>query len=194
MKILNLLFLLLSVVMTSLMATPSYSHVIPEDELRKQVYLTTNEALKKVFKGIRKIKKEKRKISRAQQKQIENSLHRKIKDQRIEFYSANTDGQKFYATIEKATANSHPVTEVKFVIMIDSQGLVKEIHIMEYRGPQRAEIISRNFLNQYLEKTTESDFTLITSNQGPTTCVQALSRAVHKILVVYKVTNKDSSS
>ena len=51
MKILNLLFLLLSVVMTSLMATPSYSHVIPEDELRKQVYLTTNEALKKVFEG-----------------------------------------------------------------------------------------------------------------------------------------------
>ena len=193
MKKINLLFIL-SLVLTILYLTPSYSHVVPQDELSNQVYLSTNEALKKVFEGVRKIKREKHKISRTQQKQIVNFLQRKIKDQRIVFYTAKKDGQNFYATIGKATANSHPVTEAKFVILIDSQGQVKGIHIMEYRGPQRAEIISRPFLDQYLGKSAESDFSSITSNQGPTPSIQALSQAVHKILVLYKVTYKDSNS
>lgn len=194
MKKLNLIFLLLSVVATSLVSTPVYSHVIPEDELRNQVYLTTNEALKKVFKGVRKIKREKRKFSPAQQKRIEEITHQKQKGQRIEFYTAHTNGQKIYATIGKATANSHPITEAKFVLLIDSQGQIKSLHIMEYRGPQRAEIISSSFLGQYLKKTADSDFRAVSSNKGPTPSVQALSQAVHKILASYKVIYLDSNN
>jgi hypothetical protein len=187
MEKIKLLFLLLFVVVTCLVSTPSYSHVVPEDQLRNQVYLTTQEALKKVFSGIRKIKKEKRKISPTQQKRIEEISHQKFKDQRIGFYTAHTDDQKIYATIGKATANSHPVTEVKFVVLIGSQGQVKNLHIMEYRGPQRAEILSHAFLDQYLGKSAESDFSAVTSNQGPTPSVTALSQAVYKILTAYKV-------
>lgn len=194
MKKLNLLFLLLSVVAASLTSTPIYSHVIPEDELRNQVYLSTNEALKKVFEGVRKIKREKRKFSPTQQKRIEDILQQKFKNQRIEFYTARTDDQKIYATIGKASANSHPMTKVKFVLLISSQGLAKKIHIMEYRGPQRAEIIARPFLDQYLDKSAGSDFSAVTSNQGPTLSVQALNQAVHKILVSYKVLYLDSSN
>jgi hypothetical protein len=194
MKKSNLPSVLLSFVLIILFLTPSYSHVVPKDQLRNQVYLSSDEALKKVFEGIRKIKKEKRKISRTQQKQIENILQRKFKDQRIEFYTAKKDSQKFYATIGKAAANSHPVTEAKFVLLIDSQGQVKDIHIMEYRGPQRAEIISRRFLNQYMNQSTESDLSMVTSNQGPTPSVMALNQAVQKILVLYKVLYLDSNS
>lgn len=194
MKNLYLVFLSLSIALTSLTATPSYSHVIPEDELRNQVYLTTNEALKKVFKSIRKINKEKRKISSALQKRIEEVSQKKFKDSRIEFYTAQADDQKVYATIGKASANSHPATEAKFVLLIGSQGKVKNLHIMEYRGPQRAEIISRAFLDQYLNKSAESDFSAVTSNQGPTASTQALNQAVHKILILHKVLYLDSSN
>ena len=83
MKKLNLTFALLSFVLTIFHLTPSYSHVVPEDELRNQVYLSSNEALKMVFEGVRKIKKEKRKISRTQQKQTEDILQKKFKRQRI---------------------------------------------------------------------------------------------------------------
>jgi len=186
--------ILLSLVLIVLLSTPSYSHVVPEDQLRNQVYLTTNEALKKVFAEIRKIKREKQKISPAQRKRIEEISGQKFKDQRVEFYTARTDDQNIYATIGKATANSHPVTEVKFALLIDSQGQVKALLIMEYRGPQRAEIISRPFLDQYLNLSAESDFSAITSNQGPTPSVQAMSQAIHKILVLYKVLYLDSSN
>jgi hypothetical protein len=192
MKNLYLTFLTLSIALTSLTATPAYSHVIPEDELRNQVYLTTNEALKKVFKGIRKIKKEKRKISSALQNRIEEVSQQKLIDSRIEFYTALADDQKIYATIRKASANSHPATEAKFILLIDSQGKVKNLHIMEYRGPQRAEILSRTFLDQYLNKSAESDFSAVTSNQGPTTSTQALNQAVHKILILHKILYLDS--
>jgi hypothetical protein len=102
MKKLNLIFILLSVVAISLLSVPAYSHVIPEDELRNQIYLSTNEALK------------------------------------------------------------------------------------------RAEIISRAILDQYLNKSAESDFSAVTSNQGPTTSTQALNQAVHKILILHKILYLDS--
>jgi hypothetical protein len=194
MKKLSPFLLILFFILGSTTAAPVFSHVIPEDQLRNQVYLSTNEALKKVFEGIRKIKREKRKISSTQQKQIENTLQRKFKDQRIEFYTARTDNRKIYATIGKASANSHPVTKVKFVLLISPQGQAKKIHIMEYQGPQRAEIISRPFLDQYLDKAAKSDFSTVTSNQGPTLSVQALNQAVHKILVSYRVLYLDSSN
>ena len=194
MKKFKLPFLLLSAVVTSLISTPVYSHVIPEDELRNQVYLTTNEALKKVFEGVRKIKREKRKISPAQKKRIEEISQQKFEGQRIEFYTAKKGSHKSYATIGKATANSHPVTKTKFILLIDSQGQIKNLHIMEYQGPQRTEIISRPFLDQYLDKSSESDFNTLTSNQGSTSSVQVLSQAVHKILAYYKVLYLDSSN
>jgi hypothetical protein len=194
MKKLYLLFLLLSIIVTNLISTPVYSHVIPEDELRNQVYLTTNEALKKVFEGVRKIKREKRKLSPTQQKRIEKISHQKIKNQRIEFYTARTVDQKVYATIGKASANSHPVTKAKFILLINSQGQVKDLHVMEYRGPQRTEIISRVFLGQFLNKSAESDFSTMSSNQGSTPSVQALIQAVYKILASYKVLYLDSSN
>ena len=180
--------------MISLLSIPAYSHVIPEDELRNQVYLSTNEALKKVFEGVRKIKREKHTVSSAQKNQIEKITQQKLKSQRIEFYTARANDQKIYATIGKASANSHPVTEVKFVLLIDSQGLLKDIHIMEYRGPQRAEIISRTFLDQYLSKSAESDFSTVASNQGSTPSTQALNQAIHKILILYKVLYMDSTN
>ena len=194
MKKLNLICLLSICIAGGSAATPAYSHVIPEDELRNQVYLTTNEALKKVFEGVRKIKREKHKVSSVQKNQIEKKTQQQLKSQRIEFYTARAKNQKIYATIGKASANSHPVTEAKFVLLISSQGQVKDLHIMEYRGPQRAEIISRDFLDQYLDKSAESDFSAVTSNQGPTPSVQALNQAVHKILISYRVLYLDSSN
>ncbi len=165
MKKLYPFLLLLFFVLGSSIANPVFSHVVPQDQLRNKVYLTTHEALKKVFAGTRKIKKEKRKFSPAQQKQIEGTLQRKFKDQRIEFYTAHTGDQKVYATIGKAYANSHPVTKAKFIVLIGSQGQVKDLHIMEYQGPQRTEILSRPFLDQYQDKSAESEFSVITSNQ-----------------------------
>jgi hypothetical protein len=194
MKKLNLICLLSICIAGGSAATPAYSHVIPEDELRNQVYLTTNEALKKVFEGVRKIKREKHKVSSVQKNQIEKTTQQQLKSQRIEFYTARAKNQKIYATIGKASANSHPVTEAKFVVLIDSQGLLKDIHIMEYRGPQRAEIISRAFLDQYLSKSAESDFSTVTSNQGLTLSTQALNQAVLKILILYKVLYIDSTN
>jgi len=194
MKKIKLLSLFLSFVVTSLNSTHALSHVVPEDQLRNQVYLTTRQALQKVFAGVNTIKKEKRKLTATQQARLEKLLQRKIEDLRFTFFTANKDGQKLYATVGKTFANSHPVTKSTFIILMNSQGQAKEVHIMEYRGPQRAEIISRPFLDQFNGKTAESDFTTVTSNQGPTPSVQALSQEVHEILALYKVLYLGSSN
>ena len=163
------------------------SHVIPEDELRNQVYLSDREALAQVFQGIRKIKKEKRKLTSAQAKNFKQLSGQTIRERKKFFYAGETNNGKTYATIDKANANSHPPTEAKFVLLIDSEGRVKDIHIMEYKGPQRAELISREFLDQYKGKIADSDFSQITSNQGPTPSVLAMSQSVRQTLISFKI-------
>ncbi len=194
MKTINILFLLFSIVLTSLTAAPAYSHVIPEDQLRNQVYLSTRQALQKVFAGVHKIKKESRKLSASQQLQIEKLLQRKIEDRRIEFFTARKDDLTLYATVGKIYVNSHPVTKARFIVLMDSKGQLEECRIMEYQGPQRAEIISRTFLDQFLGKSAESDFSTVTSNQGSTPPVKALIQEVQKTLALYKVLYMDSSN
>ena len=194
MKKIKLIFLLLSIAVTSIITTPSYSHVIPEDQLRNQVYLTTRQALQKVFAGVHKIKKEGRKLSASQERQVEKLLQRNIENPRVEFFTARKDGRKLYATVGKAFANSHPVTKARFVVLMNSQGQLMDCHIMEYQGPQRNEIISRPFLDQFRGKSAESDFTAVTSNQGSTPSVKALTQEVQKTLAIYKVLFLDSSN
>lgn len=187
MKIISISCLVLLLFTGGVSVNTAFGHVIPEDQLRNQVYLSAREALTQVFQGIHKIKKEKRKLTSAQARKIEQFSGQKVKERKKVFYAGEAEGGKMYATFEKAFANSHPVTEVKFVLLIGSQGRVKEVRIMEYKGPQRAELISRTFLDQYLGKTADSDFSQVTSNQGPTPSMQALNQAVRHTLISFKV-------
>ncbi len=191
-KTITLFSLIILIGAVFVVSTPSYSHVVPEDELRNQVYLTTRQALQKVFAGENRIKKETRSITASQKTQVEELLQRKIKDRRIEFFSVRKDGLALNATVGKIYANSHPVTKGRFIVLMDSQGQVQECHIMEYKGPQRAEIVSSDFLDQFSGKSTESDFSTVTSNQGSTPPVKALIQEVQKIPALYKVLYIDS--
>ena len=181
-----ILFLAFLFLVAGIQAGKAFCHVIPEDELRNQVYLSKKEALQQVFQGIRKIRKETRKISSDQADRIGQIIGQNFPDRKWIFYSGEKDGGKLFATLGKAYANSHPPTDAKFILLIDSRGAIRDIHIMEYKGPQRAEMISRGFLDQYVGKSADMDFSTVTSNQGPTPTTQALTQAVRRLAVIFQ--------
>lgn len=185
---LNIIFpiLIIFCLATGIHPTSVSGHVIPEDELRNQVYLSKREALTRVFEGIHKIKKEARPISQAKTERIEQVSGQKVKERKRVFYTGAADDGKVFATFGKAFANSHPVTQAKFILLMDSKGVIKNILIMEYKGPQRAEIISRDFLAQYVGMSASSDYSIVTSNQGPTASTQALTQAVHRLAATFE--------
>ncbi|MGP0564870.1 MULTISPECIES: hypothetical protein [unclassified Nitrospina] len=158
------------------------AHVIPEDELRNKVYLSKLDALKSVFKGISKIKYRKDHLTKSKIEKIKGLTGQPPAGTRLDYYyGIRDDGQKLFAFISKAQSNSHPPSQAVFITLVDEKGAVQDVKIMEYRGPQRAEIISPSFLKQFIGKTAKSDFASISSNQGRSLPVRSLAKAVHKI-------------
>lgn len=166
-----------------------HAHVVPQDELRNQVYLGKTEALKSVFQGVRKLKHRKGYLTDIQAKQIQELTGNPPATNRVDFYYGTGPGGKgLFAFIETAESNSHPPSKAVAIVLVDAKGAVRDVKIMEYQGPQRAEIISTGFLNQFIGKTAESDFSTVTSNQGRTlpvlSLIQAVSHAAAKVRVL----------
>ncbi|CCQ91601.1 hypothetical protein NITGR_730059 [Nitrospina gracilis 3/211] len=159
-----------------------HTHVIPEDELRNKIYLSKRDALKAVFKGMNKIKHRKDHLTEPKVEKIKALTGQPPGGTRLDYYyGIRDDGKKLYAFISTADSNSHPPSKAVFITLVDGRGSVQDVKIMEYKGPQRAEIISPSFLNQFVGKTAESDFTSISSNQGRSLPVRSLAKAVHRI-------------
>jgi hypothetical protein len=157
------------------------AHVVPADQLRNKVYLNKTEALKSVFKGIRKLKHRKGHLKDSQVQRIEALTGQSLPSNRVNFYlGTQPDGGKLFAFIETAESNSHPPSKAVVIILVDGKATIRDVQIMEYKGPQRAEIISPEFLNQFVGKTAESDFSTITSNRGNTLPVRSLAEAVNR--------------
>lgn len=165
---------------------PLWAHVVPEDELRNKVYLTKTQVLKEVFSGAKKIRHVKKRLSETQVKSAQETLGQNLRNNRVDFYKGKlVDGRHLHAFIDKAETNSHPPTKAVFLLLIDSTATVVDIRIMEYKGPQRSEIISPTFLNQFKGKSSKSDFSSITSNQGTTQPVQALAQKVRHLAALF---------
>lgn len=158
------------------------AHVIPEDELRNKVYLSKLDALKAVFKGVNKIKHRKSHLTESKIQKIEALTGQTPSNSRLDYYYATrNDGKNLYAFIATAESNSHPPSRAVFITLVDGQGSVQDVKIMEYKGPQRAEIISSPFLDQFIGKTAKSSFATISSNQGRSLPVRSLAQAIHHI-------------
>lgn len=171
-----------------LLPNPSFAHVVPEDQLRNKVYLTKTQSLKSAFKGSKKILHGKRPITKPQLQKIVQRLHQSIHRNYVDFFSAQfPNNQKYTALFEKASANSHPSTLCKLMVLFDPQGAVSLIKILEYKGPQRAEITSESFLSQFIGKTSDYDFSKTTSNEGKTQTVKAIRDAIRRSAVLFDV-------
>lgn len=58
---------------------------------------------------------------------------------------------------------------------------------LDYRGLQRDEIVSEEFLSQFIGKDANSDFQMVTSAQGMTVPVQIISNGILKLTAIYHV-------
>lgn len=165
----------------------AFAHVIPDDELRNYVFLNRNQALKQTFEGATRVKLEKKKVTAAHRDFMKSRCKISARENKIAFYSgAIPSGENLRVVIEKVQANSHPPTKLTFILAFQADGKIHQIRIMNFQGPQRQELISESFLSQFIGKSGDSDFGAVTSNQGPTLTVKALSQSVCKMTSLFK--------
>jgi len=178
--------ILLSVILL-LWSGSSYAHVVPNEELKNNVYLTKKEVLKDIFKGARKIRKVKQTVSPQNRKLIETITHHPCHRRNLDLFTGkNGQGETLFVALESVQANSHPVAKMKVAAVIGPDGHLKNVIMMEYQGPQWQEMPSSEFLKQFSDMNADSDFSTVRSNQGQTRPVQALSNSIQELLVTFK--------
>ena len=152
------------------------------------VFLKPAEALKLIFKDSKEVTKEDHSVSEAIRKQASEKLGYELPKDRYSFYLGKTDGRiDGYALIDEQIGKVAPIT---FVTRISPEGKVDAVEVMVYRESHGGEVSSRRFLNQFRQKSLNSELRLhgdIVNISGATLSSHALVVGVKRALVLWQI-------
>ncbi len=152
---------------------------------RGEVYLTKKEALKRAFPDADEIKKEQFWLDDAQRKKISKLCNQKIEDKRLVFYAGKKSGKVIgYMTIDHYIGKTLPIT---FMVVLNTDGTVRDAAIMVYREPQGMEVRYKFFLKQFFGKGASSTFRDINAITGATISVRSMIKGVQKAVSAFQV-------
>ncbi len=169
---------------------PPGSAATEEKEYSPQVFLTLKEALDQTFPGAEKIDREKKWLTKEQQKRIGELAGQTIEDSRLTFYVGKKNGKPLgYLVVDHVIGKSFPIT---FMVVLNVDGTVRDVEVMVYREPRGWEVRFPSFLSQFFGKDAESDFRNIHSITGATLSVRAMTQGVRKAVAAYQVLYREA--
>lgn len=150
-----------------------------------EVYLTKKEALKRAFPDADEIIKKQFWLDDAARKKIGELCGQKIKDKRLVFYASIKSGKIIgYMIIDHYIGKTLPIT---FMVVINTDGTVRDTAIMVYREPQGMEVRYKSFLKQFFGKKASSTFRDVNSITGATISARSMIRGVRKAVSAFQV-------
>jgi Na+-translocating ferredoxin:NAD+ oxidoreductase RnfG subunit len=165
---------------------PAWWALADEEEYVERVFLTKKQALKLAFPGIRKFKRNKVWLTDSQKKAVVETYGDKIDKSRLTFFEAlREDGTMAgVMTIGNEIGRSYPIT---FMVVINTDGTVKDVEIMVYREPHGWEVRFETFMSQFFGRDANDPFNNINNITGATLSVRSMTKGVKKAVSVYKV-------
>ncbi|MFO1463892.1 MAG: FMN-binding protein [bacterium] len=152
------------------------------------VYLKPSDALKLIFKDSQEVVKEEHPLSPELIRQASQRLGYEPPKGSYTFYVGKTQGAvDGYALIDDQVGKVQPIT---FITRINPQGQVDSVEVMVYRESHGGEVTSRRFLNQFKQKSLNSELRLhgdIINVSGATLSSQALVLGVKRALVLWQL-------
>ena len=143
-----------------------------------EVYLTKTQALKRSFKDADEIIKERFWLDDAERKKISELAGHKIEDKLLVFYVGKKAGKATgYMIIDHYIGKTLPIS---FMVVLNTDGTVRDVAIMVYREPQGMEVRFRFFLKQFFGKNAFSSFNDINSITGATISGRSIIKGVKK--------------
>jgi len=163
-----------------------------EEEYVEQMFLTKKQALQLAFPGVKKVKKKKLWLTDTQRAAIQKILGDQIeyRERRVTyFFGLGDDGKPLGAmVIGNEIGRSYPIT---FMVVIHTDGTVKDVEIMVYREPHGWEVRFESFLSQFFGRDAGNPFNDINNITGATLSVRSMTRGVKKAVAEYQVLIKD---
>jgi H+/Na+-translocating ferredoxin:NAD+ oxidoreductase subunit G len=163
-----------------------------EEEYVEQMFLSKKQALKLAFPGVKKVKKKKVWLSDTQTAAIRKILGDQIEynERRVtHYFGLDQAGNPIGAmVIGNEIGRSYPIT---FMVVINSDGTVKDVEIMVYREPHGWEVRFESFLSQFFGKDASDPFDNVSNITGATLSVRSMTKGVKKAVAEFQVIYKD---
>jgi thiamine biosynthesis lipoprotein ApbE len=157
----------------------------PADNYQPQVFLTKEEALKKVFPDCDEIAYDEIILTDEERNRLQDRLKRKIFEDRFTTYIGINSGKVAgYALITEEIGKFHPYT---FIVSATPKGKIRDIAILVYRESRGAEIAHKRFLYQFKGKSLKNPIRInrdIINITGATMSVVTMCSGVKKVLAV----------
>lgn len=119
-----------------------------------QVFLTPEQALKKLMPEAETIVTEQKTLTPEGAKQLEEILGKRVKDQEYTFFIGKELEKPIgYTIILEMIGKERPIT---FMVVINPDGTVRAVEVLVYRESQGSEIRSPRFMRQFEGKTIQS--------------------------------------
>ncbi|MDH3257607.1 MAG: FMN-binding protein [Nitrospinota bacterium] len=163
-----------------------------EEEYVEQMFLTKQEALKVAFPGVKKVKKKKVWLTDGQTAAIKKILGDQIKynERRVTHYFGLDEENKPVGAmvIGNEIGRSYPIT---FMVVLNTDGTVKDVEIMVYREPHGWEVRFESFMSQFFGRGADDPFNNINNITGATLSVRSMTKGVKKAVAEFQVIYKD---
>jgi Na+-translocating ferredoxin:NAD+ oxidoreductase RnfG subunit len=163
-----------------------------EEKYVEQMFLTKKEALKVAFPGIKKVKKKKVWLSDTQRAAIQKIVGDQIeyKERRVTHYFGLDETNKPVGAmvIGNEIGRSYPIT---FMVVLNTDGTVKDVEIMVYREPHGWEVRFESFMSQFFGRDAGNPFNDINNITGATLSVRSMTKGVKKAVAEFQVIYKD---
>ena len=118
-------------------------------------------------------------------KQTENQVRQKFFSEYVYLWEiCELDSQKGFAVLDNTYGKSLPIT---FLVIFSPAGKIIRVDVIRYREPYGGAVGSRNWLNQFTDKSGSDGFKLekdIDSITGATISVNSVTRGVYKLTLM----------
>ena len=163
-----------------------------EEEYVEQMFLNKKQALKLAFPGVKKVKKKKVWLTDTQSAAIQKILGDQIEyneRRATHYFGLNDAGQPVGAmVIGNEIGRSYPIT---FMVVINTDGTVKDVEVMVYREPHGWEVRFESFMSQFFGRGASDPFDNINNITGATLSVRSMTKGVKKAVAEFQVIYKD---
>jgi len=152
------------------------------------VYLTPEEALKRLMPEDSKVKQETIKLTSIQKEQVEKLVGSGIRENEYTVWIGDKDEKPAgYAVTLDVIGKERPIT---FMVAVSPEGKVSGVEVLIYRESRGSEIRSKRFIQQFINKTITSPLILgrdIDAISGATLSSRSITHAVKKALALVNV-------
>jgi len=161
--------------------------VEPAWNVRHDIYLTLEDALKAVFPDADEVLTETIRLGDESRQRVAQAVGHPLLEESFTVYRGLTSGRTVgYAIVGEELGKFRPITSI---VMVGADGIVKDVHVMVYRESRGEEVKRRRFLHQYEHKGAEDPIRInrdINGISGATISVRSMNAQVRKVIHVIR--------